>query len=367
MMAVGDGGFTFSLEFFVVSGLSSPMGSTVQDGQRPCYAFVFNSGVPQRAPPNMQPGQEPSTGELIGPSTYTPKASTGQPFLKEWIQDPAREQSAFASKTQKSAMPRSLTADLDIGKDFGARGSKVVRGSAPGSHGLGWAKGQRTPPFFHVPFRAYPLEGGEPRGRDIGLDIFYEIDTVSCSPIALNATLAVNVERSQRRYSSTFRSKQPARPNADNRGGSGELGPGSYTLHRSLRSSIKLLEPDRPSGWSIPYSGGKFRNVGESNRGWNSNEPPEPPPMSQARSWTTRIQEEEDEEQARARTPAARRPGNIHTRLYNLSKQPSAAHVGGAPKSLHATPMRRAQSAPRLKTHIQPLTPPIVPMTPPWH
>ena len=330
--------------------------------QAPCYSFEFNSHVPQRAKPNMLPGQEPSTTPLIGPGAYNPKISlhSGQPFVREWVSEPKRQQSAFASKTQKTQAERPLTADIDIGDDFGERGSKKNATAAPGSHGLSWSKDVRKPPFFHVPFKPYPFEGGEPRGREIGLDVFYEVDTVSATPLALHATMAVNIQRSQRRYASTFKSKLPARPNPDSRGGSGELGPGSYTLHRSLRSSIRLLEPDRVSPWAIPYSGGKFRNVGKDNTGMYSDEARPPTPSSMARSWTERIEDEEEGVLARSRSPPRPRPGNIHSRLFNLSKVPSStAHLGGTkPLSPSGSmgsgmrgsrPMIRAQSAPRLK------------------
>ena len=69
----------------------------------------------------------------------------------------------------------------------------------------------------------------------------------------------------------------------------------AWPCSRSLRSSVQLHEPDRPSPWSIPYSGGKYRNVGVGHR---DVEPPAPLPTDQrSRSWA------EDDDDAPPRTP----------------------------------------------------------------
>ena len=97
------------------------MQSTMPDvmlRKSPSGEYVFNSNVPQRFKPGKLQGQEDSTTNLVGPGAYniTP---TGQPFRPgEWIVEPKRKQSSFASKTVKSPMERPLTADIDIGKDY---------------------------------------------------------------------------------------------------------------------------------------------------------------------------------------------------------------------------------------------------------
>ena len=224
---------------------------------------VFKSRVPQRAKPGALPGQSASTSSLVGPGAYTPKPGAGQPFWRDWLIDPTRQQSAFASRTVKAPIPKPLTADIDIGTTFGDRGSKKFRGSAPGAYGRSWKGSERRPPPFHVPFRAYPLEGGEPRGREPGLDVFYNVDDAVASPIGLHGTLVANMVRTDRTYAVAFKSKVPARPQGDCRLGSGDLGPGSYKLPRSQSSSIVMHDPMRPSPWACLDSGGKYANVGD--------------------------------------------------------------------------------------------------------
>ena len=85
----------------------------------------------------------------------------------------------------------------------------ATQGDVPGSDGRKWGKDARKPPHFHIPFRAYPFEGGEPRGREKGLDTFYEVDAVSASPSALHATLAVNMKRTPLTYAPVFKSRLP--------------------------------------------------------------------------------------------------------------------------------------------------------------
>jgi hypothetical protein len=136
-----------------------------------------------------------------------------------------------------------------------------ISGAAPGSRSQGWGRGERKPPHFHVPFRAYPGLLGEPRGRDVGLDRFYNIDSTGATPIALNGTLEVNMRRHPRHYAATFKSKQPARPIRDLDAGAGFLGPGSYPTPKGC---IQLKEPSRPSSAFIPFSGGMYAGVGGS-------------------------------------------------------------------------------------------------------
>ena len=177
-----------------------------------------------------------------------------------------RKGSTFASKTVKSPMPKPLTADIEVGEKVefgvGAQYLKHVRGSMPASQGLTWAQGERKPPHFHVPFRAYPSAGGTPRGRSKGLDEFYDLDHSFASPLALHSTLAVNMHRTSRVYASTFKSRLPARPQPDSSGGSGALGPGSYTVDRIHSSGIQLKEPKRASSAFARESRGRYHNVG---------------------------------------------------------------------------------------------------------
>ena len=273
--------------------------------------YVFNSKCPQRVKPGKQPGTEASCSEEVGPGAYSPVPGVGTIFWQPWIIEPAKMGSVFSSRTQKAAMPRPVTADIDVGgSDFGGAQSFILHlsralfshplalsllyphlsdnlyrkvGCAPGSKAFTWPHGERKPPHFHVPFRPYPSLGGEPRGREIGLDTYYDLDRAAfASPVALHSTLGINMYRTSRVYASTFKSKQPGHElrigsNLDN-----PLGPGSYNIDRS---GIKLKEPSRPSSAFIPYSGGKYKNVGGP-RGdgglWDDEEvevvpPPRPP------------------------------------------------------------------------------------------
>lgn len=136
---------------------------------------------------------------------------------------------------------------------------------APGTHSAPWPHGERKPPFFHVPFKPYPLESGAPRGRSKGLDEFYDLDTTIASPIALFGTLGVNMVRSPRRYQPAFHSKVPSRPKSAATSSAGELGPGSYNL---LRNGVDLKDPARPGSAFVRGSRGKFENVGGSYSEW---------------------------------------------------------------------------------------------------
>lgn len=224
-------------------------------------AYIFNSNVPQRVPPGLLPGQKKTCSELLGPGAYSPKPGVGQPFLVPWLKEPTRQQYAFSSRSaNRGKMPVHPTAEVAVrGVDETDRGDKLGRIQAPGAHGRTWGKDERKPPHFHVPSRAYPLESGDPRGRDPGLDGFYD---------DARTTLVYGMEHTSRRYASTFRSDVPARPSADASGGSGELGPGSYTCSYAL---LDRSLPSGPSPWGFSYSGGKFANVGS---GWLDEMPP---------------------------------------------------------------------------------------------
>lgn len=221
---------------------------------------VFNSRTPQRLDATgKQPGLESPCSVHVGPGAYDCKPGTGQPYYKPWLREPTRKTSAFASQTIKGALPRPLTANLDHGGDFGisAKYLRHLQGDVPGNKARTWPKGERKPPHFHVPFRAYPSMGGDPRGRSKGLDEFYELDNTIASPVALHGTLTVNMKRTARVYASTFRSKQIARPHPGPASSSESLGPGSYNIDRTF-----LKESDRPSSAFSLSSGGKWRNVG---------------------------------------------------------------------------------------------------------
>lgn len=231
---------------------------------------AFASRVPQRLDATgKQPGCESPCDADVGPGTYTPRPGTGQPFLKPWIAPPQSFHGmsySFISKTQKTPTPRSVTADVDLAANVpggvSAHHLQFVQGRMPASQGLTWPKGERKPPHFHVPFRAYPSASGAPRGRSKGLDTIYDLDQTIASPIALHGTLAVNMARTPRRYASTFRSRAPARPPA---GGSPRnfYGEASALASREAeRGGIKIKEPKRPSSGFARDSGGKMRNVG---------------------------------------------------------------------------------------------------------
>ena len=72
-----------------------------------------------------------------------------------------------------------MTADVDLAANVpggvSAHHLQFVQGRMPASQGLTWPKGERKPPHFHVPFRAYPSAGGAPRGRSKGLDTIYDL------------------------------------------------------------------------------------------------------------------------------------------------------------------------------------------------
>lgn len=215
---------------------------------------VFNSRTPQR--PIVIYSAE------VGPGTYNPKPGAGMPCLTPWLKEPLRQGSAFASKSQKTPEQKTLAADVEYAPPEAARMSNLPK--APGSAALKWPHGERKPPHFHVPFRAYPSQAGDPRGREKGLDLFYDLDAIAASPVALNGTLAVNMVRHPRRYA-TIGSRVPARPRHSDPGSAGGLGPGSYTLSRD---GISLKDPCRPSSAFIPGSRGKFDNVGGSYAEW---------------------------------------------------------------------------------------------------
>ena len=232
--------------------------------------------------------------EEVGPGAYSPVPGVGTIFWQPWIIEPAKMGSVFSSRTQKAAMPRPVTADIDVGgSDFGGAQSGFYTslspsshthslsllypqisdnlyrkvGCAPGSKAFTWPHGERKPPHFHVPFRPYPSLGGEPRGREIGLDTYYDLDRAAfASPVALPARSASTCTAP---HASTPRpsKRRAARPREAHRLThlDNPLGPGSYNIDRS---GIKLKEPSRPSSAFIPYSGGKYKNVGGPARRW---------------------------------------------------------------------------------------------------
>ena len=198
----------------------------------------FASRSPQRMDATgKQPGCASPCDKDVGPGTYTPLPGLGHPFWQPWHSDPMRMGSSFVSKTVKAATPRPVTANVDFLADVDM---STVQTSMPSSRGLTWPHGERKPPHFHVPFRAYPSTGGDPRGRSRGLDEWYELDEVGASPIALFGTLTVNMNRTPRKYSSTFNSKVPSRPSAKGATAAGALGPGSHQIDRS---GIKVRPP----------------------------------------------------------------------------------------------------------------------------
>ena len=209
------------------------------------YRAVFDSIVPQRFE-LVGEGQL----ELIGPGTYNPVT---EPLIRE----PTRMNSQFASKSDRMKKEKGNSDDVKLWEGKYAGTQHLPK--APGSHGVQWPAGERTPPFFHVPFRPYPLESGAPKGRSPGLDQFYDLDSVGASPVALYGTMGVNVQRSPRRYIHLRVSPVPPRPRSSDPGSAGHLGPGSYTLERK---GIGLKDPLRPSSCFMPNGNGKFRNVG---------------------------------------------------------------------------------------------------------
>lgn len=220
-------------------------------------SHVFASRTPQRGDATGKlPGCESPCSRDIGPGTYDLLPGVGHPFWQPWHIDPMRQQSSFISKTEKAKTPPPPTQNVDF---LGDADVSVIQGSMPASRGLTWTTGERKPPHFHVPFRAYPSNGGEPRGRSKGLDQWYDIDRVCASPLGLHGTLVVNMHRTPRRYASTFQSKQPSRPRPGSGGSAGALGPGSHDIDRS---GIKIRDPKRPSPAFRPPDRGRYAGVG---------------------------------------------------------------------------------------------------------
>lgn len=223
---------------------------------------VFVSRTKQRGDATgKQPGQESPCSRDVGPGTYDqhPVACLSSCY-QPWHIDPVRSGSTFLSKTEKTPQPRPLTANVDFASlDVARREVDATLGSMPASRGLTWTSGERKPPHFHVPFRAYPSNGGEPRGRSRGLDEWYDLDHVCASPLGLHGTLGVNMVRTPRKYASTFNSKVPSRPRPGRGSGAGALGPGSIEVDRS---GIKVRDPKRPSAAFRPIDRGRFAGVG---------------------------------------------------------------------------------------------------------
>lgn len=215
---------------------------------------------------------------VLGPGSYSPTPGHGHNFGArlgpgEWSIDPRRNSWALKSETIKSPMPRPLTAECNHGKTYGISADylKWLQGDVPGSKASPWGKNARKPPHFHIPFKPYPFIGGEPKGREKGLDEFYEVDKVAATPIGLHATLEVNMKRTNRKYHTVFRSKVPARPRSASTATPDDVGPGKYKTHeppegsvqlRHKYNAITLKEPSKPSPAFIPYSGGMYKGVG---------------------------------------------------------------------------------------------------------
>ena len=241
---------------------------------QPSYHAVLRSRTAQRAPPpsaSLGPGSrsfERSGAIILGPGSYTPKwsegghAAGGRLGPEQWSIDPRRQNSSFKSQTQKGKLQRPLTADCNHGRKYGVSANyiKWLQGDVPGAAGRQWGKDARRPPHTHIKSRAYPFEGGEPKGRDVGLDVFYEVDNVVASPIGLHATLAVNMKRTDRTYASSFRSKAPARPRTASQSTPDTLGPGSHNTNEY--TAVVLKNPNVPSPWARPFSGGMMKGVG---------------------------------------------------------------------------------------------------------
>ena len=131
-----------------------------------------------RSAPTSRPGTktfERSGALILGPGSYTPTGSFGHAFGAkpgpgEWQLDPKRPGSAFSSRTKKGKHPVPITATCAFshGKKYGDMNLRSTQADVPGNDGRKWGKDARKPPYWHIPFRAYPFEGGEPRGREPG-------------------------------------------------------------------------------------------------------------------------------------------------------------------------------------------------------
>jgi len=174
------------------------------------FSSVFNSSTPQR--PTVRSASAAYGGRPLGPTSYNPAKL-------EWLDDPGRQGSVFASKTSLRVNDVPLTAQLDFLAHAGQLDKQYE--SAPGSKGLHWP----APP--------------EPREvvRDHGLDQFCD---------AVSGSVGSEVIRSSRKYASSFQSNAK-------RGGeqigfkpvtSTELGPGIYDLPFE---AIKVQDPKRGS------------------------------------------------------------------------------------------------------------------------
>ena len=126
-------------------------------------SYFFASRVPQRLDATGGvPGCSSPCDRDVGPGTYSPRAGQGYPFLRPWITESASSHGmgpSFISRTVKNPTPRPVTADVDVAADLpggvSAYQLKFTHGAMPASSGLTWANGERKPPHFHVPFRAY--------------------------------------------------------------------------------------------------------------------------------------------------------------------------------------------------------------------
>jgi len=215
---------------------------------------VFASVAPQR-----QIFNESADAADVGPGSYDPI------LPRPWLVEPMRQGSQFASKSQRSMRKGEQPLGSDVGYPPASTTEMKYLPQAPGSSGISWQCGERKPPFFHVPSRAYPLASGAPRGRAQGLDRMYELDGITASPVGLNGALAANVMRSPRKYKNLRADHRPVRPRSADPGSAGHLGPGSYSLERQ---GVRLRDPNRASSSFSRSTNGKYERVGGSYAEW---------------------------------------------------------------------------------------------------
>lgn len=206
------------------------------------YSSVFNSSVPQR-PPDRAVSRSYG-GRPLGPNSYHPSPP-------EWLVEPERETSAFASKTQMRMAELPLTAELDF---LGAPEQMTLQyRSAPGSRGLTW------------PVPPPPRENH----RMPGLDQFSDAEI----------SLENDVLHSARKYAASFQSNSKRMPTTREQH---QLGPGSYDVQKS---SVTVNDPKRASyAFKSETNNSMFRDA--------KNEPPDAVQSIQsailARHWTSK-------------------------------------------------------------------------------
>jgi len=168
--------------------------ATLESNQ--AFSSVFNSSVPQR--PVVKSALRSYGGRPLGPTSYNPPTP-------EWMRDPERESSVFASKTQKSSIKKMLTSDIDFLNK--PELLHKVHGDVPGSLGYSW------------PRKSHEINIG--RSGDELVDRWYDAD------VGAKQTLATNVQRSPRKYASSFSS---ASKRFSQTRQTHELGPGAYEI-----------------------------------------------------------------------------------------------------------------------------------------